>query len=120
MSALRTKLRDLLPAGAVLTLLLASSAHSPDAAIALCGLAIGVLLAHTLARALSRRMAPAFAQFVALCSTTALASMGWSWLSATQSIDAPTQPVLLLVVFALVMTKPMTGGEPASTGDTAQ
>ncbi len=120
MSTLRPNLRDLLPAGAVLALLLTSSAQSPDATVALCGLATGVLLAHTLARVLSGRLPPAFAQLVVLCSTAALASVGWIWLSATQSIDGPAHAVLLLVVLALVAAGPTTGRGPATTRDTPQ
>ncbi len=118
MSIYRPNLRAILPAAAVMALLLASSARASSAWAALCGLAICVLLADGLAGVVCKRLAPRFAQLVRLCSAAAMASMGWSWLSATQLFAGHTSPVPILVVLALMVATPMTdNGQAASAQD---
>ena len=68
----------------------------------LCVLASCVLLAHEAVGMLCARFAPALAQTIRLGSATAVASMGWSWLSATQPYAERVGPVPLLVVLAML------------------
>ena len=96
----RLSLRRILPAAAVLMLL--ASARTSSTVAGLCAVAMCVLLAHGLCAVACQRLAPHFARFGSLCAAAAIASIGWSWLSATQTLAGHTSAVPLLVVLALI------------------
>ena len=108
MNALLLIARAVLPALPVLVLLLLPATHDPWVLMAMCILAPCVVLAHELTGILCRQQIAGFAQFIRLCGAATVASIGWSGLTATQSVAEFTGAVPLMVVLALVAGSPST------------